>query len=314
MTIMDTIDVKAFLAVAQSGSISRAATELNLTQPAVTRRIQRFERAVGVPLIDRRRRPVGVTPLGLAAIERCRRIVSIAEALNALSQSDVGAARELHIGVAHALSELALSESVDRLRRDCPSVAMHLHTGWSRHLLSRVKSGALDAAVILLPEGESLPGGVRGNVLGKEHLAIIVSREKRSPRRQVGELGDVTWVLSPEGCAAREALRRELARAGLPLRVGVETYNYELQLALVARGRGLGLVPSRLLGASRSRTRLRVVKVRGLHFPLTIWMVIGEVPPTVESHVAVFGDPLAELLRERTARMTGARARSAGSH
>ncbi len=63
-------------------------------------------------------------------------------------------------------------------------------------------------------------------------------------------------MLNPEGCAARASLQRELARVGLPMRVSVETYNYELQLALIARERGLGHVGGRAHVARRDR-RLR---------------------------------------------------------
>ena len=53
----------------------------------------------------------------------------------------------------------------------------------------------------------------------------------------------------------------------------MDAYSYELQLALVADGRGLGLVPKRLLDASAFRRRLAPVQVRGLAFPFGVWMV-----------------------------------------
>jgi len=58
--------------------------------------------------------------------------------------------------------------------------------------------------------------------------------------------------------------------------VAVETYNYQLQLALVAQNRGLGLVPERILRRSRHRSRLRVLGVAGLEFPLVVWLVYRE--------------------------------------
>jgi DNA-binding transcriptional LysR family regulator len=103
-------------------------------------------------------------------------------------------------------------------------------------------------------------------------------------------------VLNPAGCAARAALERQLARAGLPLQVNVETYNYELQLALIARGRGLGLVPGRLLARSRMRSQLRVLSVRGLDFPLTIWLASGEVPAPLALPLHALGRALARRL------------------
>jgi DNA-binding transcriptional LysR family regulator len=72
--------------------------------------------------------------------------------------------------------------------------------------------------------------------------------------------------------------------------VAVETYNYELQLALVAQNRGLSLVPERILNRSRQRSRLRVLRVPRLEFPLVVWVVCRE-------PLAGFTRVVAELLR-----------------
>ena len=68
-------DIRAFAAVAEARPVSRAARELHLTQPAVSRRVQRLEAAIGAVLCDRRRRPFILTVAGRAALERCRRVL-----------------------------------------------------------------------------------------------------------------------------------------------------------------------------------------------------------------------------------------------
>jgi DNA-binding transcriptional LysR family regulator len=188
----------------------------------------------------------------------------------------------MRIGVAHALTELALAEPVDAMRQEFPGVAVRLHTGWSRDLLERVRRGALGASVILLFERNGAPSAVAAHKLASEHLAIVAPRSWPSRSYPMRELASMGWILNPEGCAARAELERQLARAQLPLRVSVETYNYELQLRLIARGRGLGLVPNRLLLRSPSREKLRKLRVRGLSFPMTVWLVAGELSPGLE--------------------------------
>ena len=185
---------------------------------------------------------------------------------------DGDAPREIRIGVAHALTEVTLTEPVDRLRRAFPRVTLALATGLSRDLLERVRAGSLGAAVILLPEGERLPAGLDAVAVGRERLVVVEPR--RAHRTRAGGLAGLDgagWVLNPDGCAARAMLGRILHRARVRMRVAVETYTYELQLALVGRGRGLGLVPARILARSRLRSRLRVRRVPDLEFPLTIW-------------------------------------------
>ncbi len=265
-------DVRTFVAVAEARSVSRAARDLHLTQPAVTRRVQRLESSLGVTLCDRRRRPFTLTPAGRAALERCRRVLRAVREVQSAAGHDGDAPREIRIGVAHALTEVTLTEPVDRLRRAFPRVTLALATGWSRDLLERVRAGSLEAAVILLPEGERLPAGLDAVAVGRERLVVVEPR--RAHRTRAGGLAGLDgagWVLNPDGCAARAMLGRILHRARVRMRVAVETYTYELQLALVARGRGLGLVPARILARSRLRSRLRVRRVPDLEFPLTIW-------------------------------------------
>ena len=272
--------MRAFVAVAEARSVSRAAHELHLTQPAVSQRVQRLEAALGAVLCDRRRRPLTLTAAGRAALERCRRVLHAVRDVRSATGGDYPLAREIRVGVAHALTEVTLTEPVDGLRRAFPRVSLSLGTGWSHDLLERVRAGALDAAVILLPDGERLPAGLDATRLGRERLVVVEPRRGPRGARDTGlaALDGCGWVLNPEGCAARALLQRALHGAGVRLRVAVETYTYDLQLALVARHRGLGLVPARILARSPLRARLRVRRVRGLDFPLTIWAVRRETP------------------------------------
>ncbi len=275
-------DIRAFVAVAEARSVSRAARELYLTQPAVTRRVQRLERALGVELCDRRRRPFALTAAGHAVLERCHRVLHAVGDIRSVSDRDALDAREVRIGVAHALTEVTLTDPVDHVRRAFPRVSLCLATGWSRDLIERVRARALDGAIVLLPDSERPPAGLGATRLGQERLVVVAPRRGAARALDPASLGDVRWILNPEGCAARALLQRALGAANLPLRVAVETYTYELQLALVARERGLGLVPARILARSPLRARLRVRRIAGLDFPLTIWAVRGRATQELE--------------------------------
>jgi DNA-binding transcriptional LysR family regulator len=294
---MEFDDVRTFVTVANVGSVSLAARDLNITQSAVTRRLQRLETSLGATLLDRRTRPVMLTGAGQAALERCRRLLNdVREVRAAASNGDLPQG-EIRIGVAHALTELALTEPVGEIRCTFPKLALRLSTGWSHDLLERVRSGALDAAVILLPEGEPLPTEVAGKHTGSEQLVVVASRRHGPQRvRKIQDLAGVQWVLNPEGCAARAGLRRALLRSDVDMVVAVETYNYELQLALVSQNRGLSLVPERILNRSRQRSRLRIMRVAGLEFPLTVWTVRREPLAGLEGVISELSRVLAERL------------------
>src|ERR1051326_2461792 len=151
---MEFDDVRAFVTVAKLGSVTLAARDLHVTQSAVTRRLQRLETSLGAVLLDRGSRPVMLTGAGKATIEKCRRLLNDVREIKAAVVDPGTWMEEFRVGVAHALTEFTLTGPVGKIRRKFPNVSLRLTTGWSRELLERVRSGTLDAAVILLPEGE----------------------------------------------------------------------------------------------------------------------------------------------------------------
>src|SRR5262245_62263084 len=179
MLNMEFEDIRAFVAVVDAGSVSGAARELFLTQPAVTRRLQRLEEAMGAPLRDRRRRPFALTGAGEAAIERCRGLLVSLQELRAVTDDGREPGGELRIAVAHALTELTMAAPIDEVQRGFPRVTLRLSTGWSHDLLDRVRAQAVDAAFLLMPEGEDLPSGVAGVRVASESLVVVAPRARR---------------------------------------------------------------------------------------------------------------------------------------
>lgn len=294
---MEFDDVRAFVGVAESGSVSRAAHDLNVTQSAVTRRLQRLETSLGTTLLDRRTRPVMLTRAGEAALERCRRLINDLREVRAAAGNGNLPVGEVRIGVAHALAELTLNQPLGQFRRKFPQIGLRLHGGWSRELLKQVQTGALDAAVILLQEGQQPPADVVGWEVGKEQLVVVGARRGHRSARDLEDLSGAEWILKPEGCGARAALRRALLRANIDLVVTVETYNLELQLALVAQKQGLSLVPRRALAHSRLRSRIRTLRISGLEFPpKTVWVVLRERFAAAEPLIAELGSLLKKRL------------------
>ena len=279
--------VRAFVSLADTGSVSHAARELHITQSAVTRRLQRLETSLGAILLDRTTRPLRLTAPGRAALERCRRLLGHVRELRAAATNGNFPTGEIKIGVAHALTEFALAEPVERVQHKFPQIALLLRTGWSRELLEQVRASALDSAVILLPQSEQLPPDVAGKQVGKEQLVVVGSRQGKHRRaRRIQDLAGARWILNPEGCAARAVLRRALLRANIDMVVAVEAYNYDLQLALVAQNRGISLLPQRIFARSPLKSHLRTPPIRGLNFPLTIWTIhsplFKELNPVIE--------------------------------
>lgn len=308
---MDLDDLRTFVALATTRSFSQTARQLFVTQPGVTRRLQRLEHAVGATLVDRRRRPLALTSAGEAILERSQHVLDSVAALRSATQVGAGVHREMAIGVAHALTEFALVEPVGCVRRELPRIALRLATGWSRDLTAMVRTGHLDAAFVLWPAAEPAPRGVESRALADERLIAVAARSRTRPT-QLRALDGADWILNPEGCAARAMVLDILRRAQVAGRVVVETYTYETQLALVARDRGLGMVPARLLAASRHRHEIRPLGLPELEIPMQVWALHRGLPGEL---LAPFDLMCRELVRvlARVAPSAGSRARTARS-
>jgi DNA-binding transcriptional LysR family regulator len=290
---MNLADLETFVLVAERGSVSRAARGLRITQPAATRRIQRLEAAVGVALLDRRAKPSGVTPAGKLVLERCRSVLRAVEELRSAVTSEGSPTGEFRLGVVSSLADLALAEPADHLRRTFPRLTLRLTTAWSQTLLEQVREGVLDAAIVYLPAKAQPPADTGGRKVATIPLLFVAARSRRLPGvLDLAQMASEGWVLNPDGCGFRAALRRAFDGIGVPLRVAVEAQGMDLQLSLVARGAGLGLVPAPVLRRSRLRSRLRTFRVRRHDFRVEVWIAHGNLPAGRTPVISALSDRL----------------------
>src|ERR1700756_5282652 len=105
-------EIEAFVTVVRSESLNQAANALELTQPAVTRRIQNFEEALGVALLDRNTKPMRTTPMGRTVYDQCRAIVREIEALRQLVNDGAPLAGVLRLGVAQTVADIAMLDAL----------------------------------------------------------------------------------------------------------------------------------------------------------------------------------------------------------
>jgi DNA-binding transcriptional LysR family regulator len=298
---MNLQDIEAFVAVAEAGSVNRAAARLNLTQPATTRRIQNFEAAIGgAPLFNRAVKPATLTSLGNHVLERCRRVLAAVAELEASTAKAVDPAGDLKAGVAHGLGEMVMTSPFDAVRRTFPRIRLQISSNWSTDLIEDIRSGGLDCAVGLLTEAHTVPPGITRIALGAEQVVIVApAKLPAKPGRQpwrLRDLADKDWFLNPPGCGCRTALVKAFDRLQLPLRIAAEVFGEDLQLSLLIQSGGLGLVPRRLLEHSPQRQALQILQVSDFALPATVTLIRSATPGRF--------DPVIELLaRELKSRL-----------
>jgi DNA-binding transcriptional LysR family regulator len=165
-------------------------------------------------------------------------------------------------------------------------------------LRRQVADGQLDAAVVA--EKPERPLDVaHATPLGTERVLVVVPPGSPLPDRiAVADLAGQRWVINPDGCGFRAQLDRALANRGAPVEVVAETWGAGLQLALIARGIGIGLIPERLLVGSPWRDSVRVVTVDDFAPALTAWMVTGGPLGPFDTAIAAISDTVRTFLAE----------------
>ena len=208
---LDLTALRALVAVADSGGVTRAAGFLNLTQSAVSMQLKRLEEAIGIALFDRTGRGMELTSSGEQLLSYARRMLSLNdEALDRLTAHDFGG--EIMLGVPHDIVYPHVPDILRRFNAAFPRVRVNLVSSYSRMLLDEFHHGKF--AMILTTE--------RGHGEGAEVLS-----EKQLC--WVGAQGGSCWRQRPlrfgsgRECMFRATGIRALERCAISWEMAVET-------------------------------------------------------------------------------------------
>jgi DNA-binding transcriptional LysR family regulator len=300
--IMKIDEIDAYVTVIRCQSLQQAALSLGLTQPAITRRLQNFEEALGVELLDRSTRPLKATATGRIVYEQCRVIQRELDVLREIVATDTPPVGTLRLGVAQTIADIALTDAMRGLKAAYPDLQARASTGWGSQLLQRVEQGELDAAAILLPSNKTFDEMLSARSLGRIKLAVVAQKGLLKKRAHtLAECQSIGWVLNPDGCGFRDGLQRTLTGLGLALKLNLETLGTELQLQLVADGNGLGLVPLPLLQASAHADMLDIISMSDFKPLIDIWLVHPRVLGKLQQPVERFGAAIEQQFKEARA-------------
>jgi DNA-binding transcriptional LysR family regulator len=264
-------EMRALIALEETGSMVRAAAKLCLTASATTRMIQRLEAHLGVVLLDRSVKPPRFTPLGRTVLGQCRDMLARMEEMRASASAGSEPRGVLRLGLAHALADDTIVVPAQRLHQKFPALRLRLWSELTSTLFERLRAGEIDAAMVLMPKGHVPPAPLVSREITRDTMVITASRNLRLGRvTSLSDLREQPWVLNPTGCLLRAALLEHLNRAGVVPEIEAEVHSIHLQASLVASGRGLGLLPRRHVRAGSRRRSLVALRPGGFELPMSI--------------------------------------------
>ncbi|MCP5366447.1 MAG: LysR family transcriptional regulator [Hyphomicrobiales bacterium] len=228
--------IRAFVHVAESGSMTEAAKRLGLTQSTVSQTIVNLEESLGAPLLDRSMRPLTLTPAGTVLLDQGRRLLDQAAAV----LRDIGQeTRDRLPSLTLALVETFANTVGPLLVREMMPAARHwrIWAGITPHVQEALTARRVDAIVTTGSDLDDAEGLER-HVLCREPFVLALPAADRRPLARLDDLADTPFIrLSLRSVIGRQ-IEGQLGRLHLNLPFFVEFDTATGQLAAVADGMG----------------------------------------------------------------------------
>lgn len=212
--------LQCFLAVARLGSVVKAASELHVSQPAVSKTLRELEEIVDVRLFDRSSRRMRATPFGELFLRYAgASVTALAQGIDSIAQARDEGAMTFAVGALPTISSTLLPRAIAAFRREATGAVIKVVTGANLALLSALRVGELELVIGRLADPEHMTG------LAFEHLSteqVVFAVREGHPL-----LGEVPFALSsihahtvlvpPEDAVIRPAVDRLLIASGMSL-------------------------------------------------------------------------------------------------
>jgi DNA-binding transcriptional LysR family regulator len=261
---MDISALQAFLAVAESGSFSRAAERIYLTQPAISKRIAALEKEIDARLFDRIGRGIHLTPAGEALLTRARNVLKelddVKRGITNLSGSIAG---ELLLATSHHIGLHRLPGPLKRFHDTYTQVRLNLQFMDSEKACQGVARGDLELAVVTLPPKAAAP--LKAEKIWDDPLDIVVTPGHPLARElhvTMSRLLDYPAILPGPGTYTREIILNAFGRLRDRIQVGMATNYLEVLKMLAAIGLGWSALPRTMIDEGLNVVQIEKVEIR----------------------------------------------------
>jgi len=238
---------RVFFTVAKCGSLTKAAEELYISQPAVSQAIKQLESQLGVPLFNRTHRGMELSARGgkliFSKVEQALRLFNEAE--NQIEQLNASASGTLRVAASETIFEYFLADKIVEYHAKYPAVKIELVTDISARTMDGIKSNKCDVAFINLPVAQDPEIIVYGNCMRLTDIFITGEKNRELTQGTIPlvRLRDYPLIMLQKHTVARQIMDNFLNNIGIELTPSIEISSWDLMKRLVIRGMGVGVIP-----------------------------------------------------------------------
>lgn len=268
--------LRYFVTVARVGNFGRAAQELNMSQPALSRQIQILETEVGSMLFSRENKVIHLTSSGALLLSRSAALLDDVDRLKMdIAALDRLASEHMTVGTIHSVIDGWLADAVSEARDEVPGSTVALREFTSAEIIDRVRRGYLDVGIVgAAPSGPDITIAAR---FREGYLAVIHRDHRLVGTREVSlvDLAGESFVQFRRGYRIRDTIDIALQDAGVPIEVLCEVESVAAIQTFVTTGRHISLLP-RFTAERLERTGgLATVAILDLDISRQIFVIVN---------------------------------------
>jgi DNA-binding transcriptional LysR family regulator len=266
---MDRYLLRYFLAVAELGSFSKAATRVSVTQPTLSVGIAKLEADVGARLFERTTRRVSLTPAGSKFLQHARRITQEYEA--ALRDvSETPQPKRVRAGILSTIPARDLERVVAAHARNSGGEALEILDSTERDIANRLSDGRLDVAITILRPG--LESFAQEELRNEPYVLFVSANHKLSGVEEIegGALAGETMIVRRQ-CEGLPEISRYFTNRDVRPSFSLRTLSDDRAMSMVAAGLGVTVAPS-----SFKRAGLASVNLAGFDLSRDVGLVFSD--------------------------------------
>ncbi|MDD2051366.1 LysR substrate-binding domain-containing protein [Pseudomonas putida] len=265
---MEFSQLRIFQAVAEEGSLTRAAERLHRVPSNLSTRLRQLEEQLDVELFVRERQRLLLSPAGKVLLEYTRRLFALHEEARVAVQGGQPGG-DFVLGTMYSTAAIHLPELLARYHRRYPAVNLQVQSGPSGELLEGLLSGRLDAALV---DGPMELAGLDGVPLCEETL-VLVSEADHPPVRNALDVEGRAVFTFRQGCSYRMRLEAWYAHDRASMGRVMEIESYPSMLACVIAGAGVALMAESMLASLPGRESVAVHTLAEPFARATTWLM-----------------------------------------
>ena len=259
---MDIRQLRTVLAIAETGSLTRAAELLHVVQPALSRQLRSLEDELGVAIFERNSRGMALTEPGRGFLEQVRiSLQGLDQAKAAMAASISSLTGTVSIGLLPSLGAAIAAPLVTKLRRLYPDLKVRLASGFTQELQESLERGDLDVALL----GDYQPSKllITEPVL-REPLYVVslpTSGLRRDEALTLTSVAKLPLVLPAPSQGLRQLIERACTIINVSLSPVVESNDTSVQIELVEQGVGFAILPAVAIAPALRAGRLAAAPI-----------------------------------------------------